>query len=117
MGNDGLAADVSEPSVAVSVYVPTRSMAQFANAATPAGAGCGFAARDNVAPAGVVIARFTKLVSVVTTFPTASSTLTTGWVPNAVPPVELDGCVVKVTFAAGPTAIVSELLTSAVNEP
>ena len=114
---DELVADVNNPSDAVNVYVPVLSMEQFANVATPATAASGFAAQDRFAPPGVVIASVTELVSLVTTFPTASSTLTTGCVPNAVPPVESDGCVVKASCAAGPTEIVIGLLTSAVNRP
>jgi hypothetical protein len=114
--SDELCADVNAPSAAVSVYVPARSMEQFANVATPATAAFGFVVHDKFAPAGVVIVKVTELVSLVTVLPPASCTATTGCVPNAVPPVELDGCVVNATFAALPTEIVSELLTSAVNE-
>ena len=55
--NDELVAAASEPSVAVSVYVPALSIAQPANVATPADAALGFAVHVNVAPAGVVIAK------------------------------------------------------------
>jgi len=115
--SDALVAAVNDPSDAVSVYVPATSIAHPVKVATPDTAAFGFAPHDNVAPPGVVIANVTAVVSVVTTLPTASSTPTAGCVAKAVPPVELDGCVVNASFAAGPAEIVSELLTSAVSEP
>src|SRR6476660_5990769 len=78
-----LTAEVSTPSVAVSVYVPVRSMLQPANVATPATAAFGFAVHVNTAPAGVVIASVTELVLPTTVLPAASCTLTAGCVPNA----------------------------------
>ena len=50
----------------------------------------------------VVMARVTVEESVVTVLPPASWTVTLGWVAKAVPPVELDGCWVKASWAVGP---------------
>ena len=75
------------------------------------------AVHDKVAPAGVVRVNATVLPFPVTVFPNASCTLTTGWVPNATPPVEPLGCVVKANFAATPTVTTKPLLIAVVNEP
>src|SRR5262245_59014743 len=83
-------------------------MEQPVNAATPAVAANELPpVHDNVAPAGVVNANDTVLVSVGTVLPPASWTATTGCVPNAVPPVEFEGCVVKPSITAAPTVTVS----------
>jgi hypothetical protein len=91
-----LVAEVSSPSVAVSVYTPTLSIWHPVKVMTPATAALGFGVQTSVAPAGVVNAKVTKLVSVMTVLPPASWTATTGCVDRAVPliPVEL-GEVVK----------------------
>lgn len=78
------------------------STLQPVNVAIPAPAAFGFAVQVSVAPAGVVRANVTLLASDVTVLPLASCTVTTGWVPNAVPPVEPPGCVVKANLLAGP---------------
>ncbi len=52
----------------------------------------------------------------VTTLPPASSTATTGCVPNAMPPVDAPGDVVKATCAAGPTLMLKAALV-ALNAP
>jgi hypothetical protein len=92
-------------------------MLQPVNVATPATAVFGFAAQTKVAPPGVVMVSVTALVFVVTVLPTASSTVTTGWVANAAPPAAPTGCVVKMTFAAAPTATGNEELTAVVSTP
>ena len=104
--NELLTAEASAPSVAVSVYVPARSIVHPANVDTPATAALGFAVQVNAAPAGVVIARVTLLVSVVTVFPLASWTVTTGWFgENATPPVELLGEVVNASLEDTPATM------------
>ena len=112
--NDALTAEVSEPSLAVNVYVPTRSMLHDEYVATPSSASTGLVVHVSVAPPGVVSASVTELVSVVTVLPPASSTATTGWVSNAEPPDAPAGCVVYASFDAGPTLIVNALLTAEV---
>src|SRR3954469_22516908 len=92
-------------------------MLQPANVATPATAATGLLSHVSVAPAGVVIANVTALMSVVTVLPAASWIVTTGCVPNATPPVEPLGCVVKASCAAGPAVMVTVVLTAAVNAP
>jgi hypothetical protein len=77
---------------------------QPAKVATPAIAGTGLAAQASV-PVPVAIASVTALVLVVTTSPLESATLTTGWVVNADPPVELDGSVVKTSSDAVPATV------------
>jgi hypothetical protein len=69
-------------------------MLQPPNVATPATAGFGFNVQPKTELPGVVIASSTELVLVVTVFPTASCTVTTGWVANAVPPPAPTGSVV-----------------------
>jgi hypothetical protein len=59
--------------------------------------------------------RVTEFVPVVV-LPPASWTVTTGWVPKAVPLVELEGLVVKASLVAGPE-IVKPALTALVSEP
>ena len=93
-------------------------MLQPAKVATPATAVFEVVpVQAKVAPAGVVIANVTELVSVFNVFPPASWTATTGWEPNAVPPVELPGCVVKASLAATPTVMFTGLLVARVNAP
>ena len=53
-------------------------------------------------PGLVVMAKVTDDVSVVTVWPFASCTVTTGWVVQAVPPVHPAGVVVNASFVAGP---------------
>ena len=92
-------------------------MLQLAKVATPLEAATGLVAQASVPPPGFVpIASVTLLESVVTTLPPASSTLTTGCVPKAIPPVEPDGCVVNASCAAGPTVTLNELLVALVSE-
>ena len=98
-----LTAAVNEPSVAVRVYVPARSILQPANVATPATAGFGLVVQPKTAPAGVVIAKVTELVLPVTVLPPASCTVTTGWVAKATVPFAPTGWVVNANFAAAPT--------------
>jgi hypothetical protein len=84
--------------------------------ATPEEAVLGFVVQVRVAAAGVVMLRVTEALLEVTVLPTASWTVTTGWVPKAVPPVELDGLVVKTSFAADPALMVRFVLTALVSE-
>jgi hypothetical protein len=100
--NGALVADVSEPSVAVSVYpVPARLIAQPEKVATPAVAERGFAVHVNAAPdvpvAGVMV-NVTPLVSDVTVVPLESCTVTTGWVVNATPAAAPAGDVWKASL-------------------
>jgi hypothetical protein len=90
---------------------------QPAKVATPEEAALGFVVQVRVAPAGVVMLRVTEAVLEVTVLPTASWTVTTGWVPKAVPPVELDGLVVKTSFVADPALMVKLGLTVLVRAP
>jgi hypothetical protein len=90
-------------------------MRQPAKVATPEEADLGLLVQLRVAPAAVVIARVTVLVPVVA-LPLESWTATTGWVAKAVPPVELEGLVVKASLLGSPlmvklalTALVSPL--------
>src|ERR1700741_1569859 len=50
----------------------------------------------------VVMASMTEAELFSTVLPFASSTVTTGWVGKATPPVELVGLLVKTNFVAGP---------------
>ena len=112
-----LTAAVSAPEVAVSVYVPALSMPQPAKVATPETALMGLAVQVRVAPPAVVMARVTGAVLVATVLPPASWTVTTGWAPNAVPPVELEGSVVTSSWVAGPTVMTKLVLSAAVSVP
>src|SRR5258708_14965252 len=81
--------------VALSVWAPLVSMRRFVNVATPATAA--FATVPWREPAPVWIAAVTVTVEsapLVTALPYASSTVTTGCVPNAEPAVAPAGCVV-----------------------
>jgi hypothetical protein len=59
--------------------------------------------------------RVTGALLVVTVLPAASYTVTTGWVPKAVPPVELDGLVVKASLVADPAVMLKLVLTALVS--
>ena len=61
-------------------------------------------------PVPDVIANVTVEESFVTTLPPTSSTVTTGWVGKATPPVGLFGCVVNTSLLGGPTLTVKVLL-------
>jgi hypothetical protein len=63
------------------------------------------------------MARPTVELSDVTTLPPASSTATTGWVVNAVPPAAPEGWFVKASCAAAPTATLKALVVAEVSEP
>jgi hypothetical protein len=56
--------------------------------------------------------RLTGTVLEVTVLPTASWTATTGWVTKAVPPVELEGLVVKTSLVVEPTVMEKLALTA-----
>ena len=90
-------------------------MAQPAKVATPETALVGFVVQVRTAPAGVVMLRVTDAVLEVTVFPPASWTVTTGWVGKGMPPVELEGLVVKATLVAGPEEIVKLALAALVS--
>src|SRR5450631_3094437 len=83
-----------------------------AKLATPATALAGFAVQVRVAPAGVVMTRVTGAVLVVTVWPPASWTATTGWVPKAMPPVEPEGFVVKPSLVVDAGLMVTLALTA-----
>ena len=87
--------------VADSVKLPgvPRVIAHAAKVATPLAEVTGFVVHASV-PDPVATARVTGAELVVTTSPEASSTLTTGWVLNAVPLVALEGWVVTTSFDA-----------------
>ncbi len=91
------------------------SILQRVNDATPLLAATGLVHPENTAPpvpvAGL-IPKVTLLPSVVTVLPPASSTATTGWVVNAVPPAAPDGGVVNPSFAAEPTLMVKVVLST-----
>jgi len=79
-------------------------MAHPVNLAMPASAVVGLVAQVKVAPSGVVRARVTGLVSVVTVFPAASWMVTTGWRAHPVSLVAVGlGAVVKASLAAART--------------
>src|SRR5450631_571775 len=92
-------------------------MLQPAKVATPATAFVGFAVQARVAPAGVVMVRVTGAVLVVTVLPPGSWTATTGWLAKGVPPVELEGLVVKASWVADPALTVKLVLTALVSPP
>jgi hypothetical protein len=91
MANEPLVALVRPDDDAVSVYVPVLSTLQPAKVAMPDAADFGFAVQVSVALPGVVRASVTEAVLEVIVLPPASCTVTTGCVPNAIPPVEFDG--------------------------
>src|SRR5258707_7375909 len=91
-------------------------MLQPANVATPEEALSGLAVHVSVPPPGFVpIARVIGAELPVTGLPPASSTVTTGCVVHAVPPVPPPGCVVKASCAAVTTALLDSLLVALVN--
>ena len=63
-------------------------------------------------PAPGLTARVIEAGIVVTVFPPASSTATSGWVANAVPPVEADGGWVKASWAAAPVVTLKAVLVA-----
>ena len=79
-------------------------MLQPAKVATPRVGVSGFALEQASAAVagfdGRVMLNVTALASPVTVLPPASCTATAGWVPNAVPPVELLGWVTNPSFDA-----------------
>ena len=84
--------------------MPDLAIEQPAKVATPDVAATGFVVHVNVPPPGLVpIANVTLALLDVTVFPPASWTVTTGWVPHAVPPVPPPGWVVNANFDAAPT--------------
>ena len=85
---------------------------QVEKVATPEEAVLGLLEQVSVAPAGVVIARVTEALLLVTVLPPASVTLTTGCVPKEIPPVDPAGFVVKASLVAGPVLMVKLVLTA-----
>src|SRR4051794_4405051 len=65
----------------------------------------------------VPIASVSVKESPVTVLPPASWTVPFGWVAKAVPPVALDGCWLKASWAAVPTVMLKLLLSVAVRVP
>ena len=68
----------------------------------------------STAPPAEVRARVTELLAAVRLL-FASWMATTGWVANAVPPVELEGLVVKTILEAAPALMVKLLLAALVS--
>ena len=71
----------------------------------------------SVAPAGVVIARLIELVAAVTVLLAVSWIVTTGWTPQAVPPVPPPGWVVNASLVPVPLVIANGPLVAAVGPP
>src|SRR3954471_15173341 len=92
-------------------------MLQPVNVATPATAVSGLLLHVGVAPAGVVIANVTALVSVTAVFPAASCTVTMGCFANAEPVVESLGWVENTSCAPGPAVMVKAVLSAGVRAP
>jgi len=112
---DALIASVREGSLAVNVNVPAPSMLQPVKVATPETVVREFeVAHESAASpsAGGVATRVTTLEPAVTTLPPASSTVTTGCVPNATPNTAPLGWVVKANFAPTPTETTIAVLTA-----
>ena len=65
-------------------------------------------------PGWVVMARVIELVAVVTVLPPTSSTVTAGWVAQAVPSAPPPGWVVKASWEAAPIVMVKALLVTLV---
>jgi len=90
--------------------LPDKVIAQPANVETPDVAATGFVVHDSVPPPGFVpIANVMLALDDVIVLPPASCTVTTGCVPNALPPVPAPGWVVNATFAAAPTVMLNVL--------
>src|SRR3954453_7895299 len=92
-------------------------MLQPAKGATPATAATGFVSQAGVAPAGGGSASVTSRGSVVTVFPAASWTVTTGWVANGSKISASLGWAVNANCVAGPAMMVNAVLTAGVNVP
>src|ERR1700688_4488413 len=93
-------------------------MLQPVNVATPLTASCVLSfGQLRSAPAGVVIVSVTLLASDVTVLPAASSTVTTGCVVDATPPVEAFGEVVNTSFVAPAAVMLTLLLVAGINSP
>ena len=86
----------------------TPLRARPAKVATPLDEGARGAARgDGAAGARVIVAVAVPELTVVTTLPPESSTLTTGWVPRAAPLSSVDpGSVVMTSWVAAPVDMV-----------
>src|SRR3954452_8397122 len=97
--------------------MPARLMLQPANVASPPVAVTGLAVHTMVAPAGVVIANVTELVSLVTLLPAASRTLTAGCTAKATVLAAPTGWVANASLVAGPGVMTNVLLTADVNVP
>ena len=65
-------------------------------------------------PGWVAMARVMELFAVVTVLPPASSTVTLGWVPQAVPSTPPPGWVVKTSWEAPPMVMGTLLLVTVV---
>jgi hypothetical protein len=95
---------------------------QLANVATPERAANGLVVQVNVPLLGLSLIEAELLVTVL---PLVSSTVTTGCVVQAVPPVPPPGCVVKANLAAAPgltvnavlVPVLAEAVAVIVNEP
>jgi hypothetical protein len=93
-------------------------MLQPEKVATPNDTVLGLLAQVSVAPDGLVRARVTEALLVVTAFPPASVTVALGCTAKAVAAtVVLDGAVVNWSLAAGPVKINTEVLTAVMSAP
>ena len=98
----------SPASVAVRTSpVAAELMRQPLKAATPAVV---VAVQPARAPGPVVSVMTMAWVSVVTVLPPASSIVTVGWVPKALPPVAAAGSVVKASWLASPVPTSNDVL-------
>ena len=117
-GNGSLTAEVSPFEVAVKVRVPDLLSLQPLKALTPETADLGFCVQVRVGlPCCSLMASVTGAVLLVTVFPPASWTATTGCVVKTVLTEPPDGWVVKASFAAGPTEMVKLVLAAVVSVP
>src|SRR4051812_2589706 len=92
-------------------------MLQPANVATPATAVAGLVVQASVAPAGVVIATRTSLVSRSAERRVGKWTVMTGCVANSGVLAAPLGWVVNASFAAGAGVIVKDVLRAVVSAP
>ena len=116
--NGSLTAAMSPPEDAVKVRVPDLLILQPLKALTPETADLGFSVQVRVGLACCsLMASVTGAVLLVTVLPPASRTVTTGWVVKTVLAEPPDGCVVKASFAAGPTEMVKLVLAAVVSVP
>jgi hypothetical protein len=95
--------------------VPDLLISQPANVATPEEADVERPPVQVSVPLPVPMASVIEAELLVTVFPPASSTVTTGCCDHAVAAVPPPGCVVKANFSAEPTVILNALLVAEVS--